>query len=128
MANGTPKKLDLTEDGTYWVVPDEQYRRTQAQQQTPRLDQKSQLVLQFLGRLGAEVFSIPFLIKHFREQKDWSQRDLDRESGIPYSRICNFEKGLADPEQGSLDKLADALGEEFRQAVLLLRQINEQTD
>lgn len=121
MANDAAKKLEIGEVGTYWVVPDEEFRRVQ--QQTPRIDQKSLLALELLARLGGQVLTIPFLIKHFREQKMWTQRKLDEESGIPYSRICNFEKGDAVPEQSSLDKLGAALGADFNRAIELVRQL-----
>jgi transcriptional regulator with XRE-family HTH domain len=49
-------------------------------------------------------------LKAARRRKEWSQRDLARESGVPYTTIWRLENGrTAEPKMGVLQKLSDAL-------------------
>jgi transcriptional regulator with XRE-family HTH domain len=49
-------------------------------------------------------------LKAARERKGWSQRDLAKESGVPYSTIWRLENGATlDPKGRLLHKLATAL-------------------
>ena len=50
-------------------------------------------------------------LKAARRRKEWSERVLARESGVPYTTIWRLENGrTAEPTVGVLHKLADALG------------------
>jgi len=49
-------------------------------------------------------------LKVARERKGWSQRDLARESGVPYSTIWRLENSVTkNPKGGLLHKLATSL-------------------
>lgn len=49
-------------------------------------------------------------LKAARERKGWSQRDLAKESGVPYSTIWRLENGATlDPKGRLLHKLATSL-------------------
>ena len=49
-------------------------------------------------------------LKAARRRKQWSQRDLARESGVPYTTIWRLENGrTAEPKLGVLQRLSDAL-------------------
>lgn len=50
-------------------------------------------------------------LRHFRWEKDLSQRDLARESGVSLTLICSIEQGRAkNISEATAEKLSQALG------------------
>lgn len=49
-------------------------------------------------------------LKHLREVRGVSQRDLAEKSGVGYASIARIETGRQDPTVGMLARLAEALG------------------
>jgi len=51
------------------------------------------------------------VIRARRDELDWSQADLSRESGVPLSTVQNLESGVyRRPQRKTLVKVAEALG------------------
>jgi DNA-binding XRE family transcriptional regulator len=50
------------------------------------------------------------VIKKKREEKDLTQVDLAKLTGLPQSHICRLEKGTHSPSFKTLEKIANALG------------------
>lgn len=105
MRPGVIAEVFIPKEGRYLIVGDD--------------GPDQSLLLLFTNALGGEIFSIGFLVKHFREKKDWSQRRLQEESGLPHSHICNIENGKIIPEHETVDRLGPALGNDFKKSVEL---------
>jgi transcriptional regulator with XRE-family HTH domain len=62
------------------------------------------------------------ILREFRRQKGWSQKDLADESGVGQDTISGIERGQHEPRPSTLRKLAEALDVEvadfFREPVL----------
>jgi transcriptional regulator with XRE-family HTH domain len=49
-------------------------------------------------------------LKFHRIERDLSQRDLSRLTGVPHAHICNIETGRLNPRPDELKKIGKALG------------------
>ena len=49
-------------------------------------------------------------VKRLREYKGWSQSELAQKVGIGQAAVCRIESGSHDPNGGTIDRLAAALG------------------
>ena len=54
------------------------------------------------------------LLRHWREGRGWSLRELGKRSGVSYVTIQRIEAGMLSPTVATLEKLAAALGIEVR--------------
>lgn len=117
MAKNAIHKLEIKESGPYLLVHE---RHFQSLSNTPP---EAPDELQFLSHLGEEVFTVSFVIKFFREKRDWNLRELGEKSKIPFSQISLYENDKADPEPASIEKLTTALGSSFESAIKLALKI-----
>jgi transcriptional regulator with XRE-family HTH domain len=53
---------------------------------------------------------MPVLLRHWRERRDYSVRELARRAGVGYVTVVRIENGHVSPTVAMLDKLAKALG------------------
>jgi transcriptional regulator with XRE-family HTH domain len=54
------------------------------------------------------------LLRHWREKRGYSVRDLARRAGVTHVSIVRIENGQASPNVAMLEKLAEALGVSVR--------------
>ena len=62
------------------------------------------------------------LLRHWRERRGYSVRELARRAGVGYVTIVRIENGHLSPTVAMLEKLAGALGIEVRQFFPTRRQ------
>ncbi len=61
------------------------------------------------------------LIRNARQERDWSQEDLENESGVSRSTLSRWERGLSDkPEPAHVRAVCAALGIDPRRAAVAL--------
>ncbi len=118
MAKNTIHKLEIEVSGPYLLVHAEHFPSLS---NTPQVDLSDEL--QFLSHLGKEVFTVGFVIKFFREKRNWNLRELGEKSKVPFSQISLYENDKADPEPSSIEKLVTALGTSFENAIKLAIKI-----
>lgn len=53
---------------------------------------------------------MPVLLRHWRERRDYSVRELARRAGVGYVTVVRIENGHISPTVAMLEKLAKALG------------------
>lgn len=49
-------------------------------------------------------------VKHYREKKQYSQRELAAKVGTSHPRICDIEMGRGNPTLDTIERLAKVLG------------------
>jgi ribosome-binding protein aMBF1 (putative translation factor) len=118
MAKNTIHKLEIKESGPYLLVHEEHFQSLSNTQQGSEPDE-----LQFLSHLGEEIFTVGFVIKFFREKRDWNLRELGEKSKVPFSQISLYENDKVEPELMSIEKLTSALGSSFENAIKLAIKI-----
>jgi len=57
-------------------------------------------------------------IRQERQKREWLQRDLSVQTGLPVRTIGRIERGEVDVRIGTLKKIADALGVAISDLVL----------
>jgi transcriptional regulator with XRE-family HTH domain len=57
---------------------------------------------------------VPVLIRHWRDRRGYSVRELARRAGVGYVSIVRIENEQVSPTVTMLEKLAEALGIEVR--------------
>ncbi|MCB9073738.1 MAG: helix-turn-helix transcriptional regulator [Bdellovibrionaceae bacterium] len=102
-------EIDITKPGKYFL--------TGPAGEHSVADDTTLVLNEFISCLGNELFTVEYLVRFFREKKNWSLRDLEKQCGLPYSHISNIENGKMVPEIETLRKLTSALGDDFRRAV-----------
>jgi len=53
---------------------------------------------------------VPVLLRHWRERRGYSVRELARRAGVGYVTVVRIENGHISPTVAMLEKLAKALG------------------
>lgn len=79
--------------------------------------------------LLCSIFRLPNLatldfatfLRYSRVLKDLSQTELARMAGIQSCQVSNYESSGSLPSEETLEKLASALGEQFRSGLRLLK-------
>ena len=62
------------------------------------------------GVLSDTILSVSILLRHWRERRGYSVRELARRAGVGYVSIVRIENEHISPTVGMLEKLAKALG------------------
>lgn len=57
---------------------------------------------------------MPVLLRHWRERRGYSVRDLARRAGVGYVTVVRIENDQVSPTVAMLEKLAKALGIDVR--------------
>jgi len=68
-----------------------------------------------LVSVSANVVLMGLLLRHWRERRGWSLRDLGERSGVSYVTIQRIEAGILSPTVATLEKIAAALGISVRE-------------